>query len=342
MKISSFPPLLQRFINYSRTIRGLSEKTLRSYSDDIMLFFRYILMQEHEFKHLENVTTERVKAEMTDEKIVSVDRDTILAFLFFLDEDRSSSVATRKRRLAGLNNFYKYINNEEYRMCGKSKEPLLDTIPTENIPSIRLEKREPVYLTLEEIDILMATTQKNSHFPERDICILTFFFHLGLRREELSKIDLPDIKKDEIHIIGKGNKERIIPLDAACKKALKAYLPTRITPDPDNPKDVNALFISRNHNRMSLDAIYTMVKKMSRLAGLSNKISPHPLRHTFATLMLTDSDDIVSLQSIMGHSSISTTEKYVHLGSAKHISMINNNPLNREEQFSIKVIDSEN
>lgn len=324
MNTELYPALLRRFQNYSRTIKGLSKKTTEDYGKDLIIFFRYLVMVRHEYKSLENVSHQKVYDEVDDAFITAVDRDTILSFLYYLAEDRNCSETTRKRRLSALSNFYQYIRDEE---------KLISIVPTENIPLPRLPKREPVHLTIDEIDSLMNAVSLNSKFKERDICIFTFFFHLGLRLEEISKINLQDIKKNVIYIYGKGNKQRILPLDDACLKALKRYLPARITP---HDEDINALFTSRNRNRMTTDTIYKMVKKMAKYAGLSSDISPHPLRHTFATLLLEDSDDIVTLQALMGHESITTTEKYVHLADAKHAQMIQNNPLNKESQFEFE------
>ncbi|MDO4472346.1 MAG: tyrosine-type recombinase/integrase [Bacillota bacterium] len=325
------PALLQGYLNYALTIKALSPKTVQCYERDIMLFFKYLIMATHEYRMLENVTDERVHDEMTEERITSVTRDDIYGFLFYIADDRASSVQTRKRRLSGLSNFYKYLKFEEH---------LIEDVPTDNIPQPKAEKHTPKYLVADEWERLLDTAHANSRFPERDVCILTFALNLGLRRSELEGINTSDVKisreRSYIHIRGKGNKERDIPLNDSCISAYENYIEKRILAKYESAGP--ALFISKQGKRMDGNTICKMIKKFALMAGLDPEITTHSLRHTFATnTVRIPGAAIDQVQVLMGHESIATTSIYRHVSNEGLDDIIKNNPANQPHQYELDI-----
>lgn len=328
-KTRNAPVLLQSYLNWALTIKGLSEKSCENYERDIMLFFRYLLMVRHEYKAIENVTEKRVHDEIKSSDITSVTRDDILGFLYFLADDRHASVASRKRRISALSNFYRFLRYEEN---------LIEDVPTENIPHPKMPKHTPKYLTMDEWELLLDTTAHESKFPERDVCIITFALNLGLRRSELENINTSDVKisKDRsyLHVKGKGNKERDIPLNESCIAAFEKYNDLRLLAKYEDAGP--ALFISKQGKRMSASMIYKMVKKMALIAGLDPEVTTHSLRHTFGTNTISiPGAAIDQVQILMGHESIATTSIYRHVSSEGLDAIIKNNPANQPRQYEM-------
>ena len=192
-----------------------------------------------------------------------------------------------------------------------------------NLESPTIRKTLPVYLTTDDSLKLLESVQ--GEYAERDYCILTLFLNCGLRVSELVGLNLTDFQGDTVRVLGKGNKERTVYLNDACKAALERYLPKRITP---HDRDKNALFISRNRNRINVQTVKWLVKKHLEQAGLdTQKYSAHKLRHTAATLMYQNGVDIRTLQSILGHTSVNTTMIYTHIEDSSLREAATKNPL---------------
>jgi site-specific recombinase XerD len=165
----------------------------------------------------------------------------------------------------------------------------------------------------------------DGQFKERDYCILTIFLNCGLRVSELVGLNLGDIQGDSMIVTGKGNKERMVYLNAACIDALNAYLPVR---PPIVTADRNALFISRQNNRISVKTVQWLVKKYILSAGLDpERYSVHKLRHTAATLMYQNGVDVRTLQELLGHENLDTTKIYTHVDSSQMREAVAANPL---------------
>ena len=175
----------------------------------------------------------------------------------------------------------------------------------------------------ESINLLKSVTGKNK---ERDYCILILFLNCGLRLSELVGINLSDIKDDSLTVLGKGNKERTVYLNNACREAISEYLKVRPT---DGLKDKNALFISGQKNRIYFKTVQYTVKKYLAMAGIdTTKFSTHKLRHTAATLMYKYGHvDIKALQEILGHEQLNTTQIYTHIGNKEIKEAMSKNPL---------------
>ena len=227
--------------------------------------------------------------------------------------------------ITSLKGFYKYLTV-------KTKQLTYD--PVLNLDTPKLQKALPHYLTLEESQrLLSAVDGKNK---QRDYCILCLFLNCGLRISEMVGLNLTDIRQDCLLIHGKGSKERIVYLNDACVQALNDWLAIR---KDIATTDKNAVFLSARRKRVSVDAIQVMVHKTLLKAGLdANAISPHKLRHTAATLMLQGGVDVRTLQELLGHENLNTTQIYTHIANAELKKAASANPL---AEFSPAGDDSE-
>lgn len=194
--------------------------------------------------------------------------------------------------------------------------------------SPKINKRHPIYLTLDESVSLLSSLDTNNCNYLRDYCILTLFLNCGMRLSELCSIKIDKIKGDTLTIIGKGNKERTVYLNDACISAINNYLSKR---NDSKATDENKkyLFLSSRNTPINKRTVELLVKKHVKNAGLTNaKYTPHKLRHTAATLMYKHGNvDIRSLQSILGHENISTTQIYTHVDEEILREAANSNPL---------------
>ena len=220
-------------------------------------------------------------------------------------------------KFAALKSFFNYLT---------FKEKLLAKNPTVELETPKLSKKLPRHLTLDESITLLQCV--DGEFEKRDLCILTLFLNCGLRLSELVNINMVDIRDNVLTVIGKGDKERSIYLNNVCQKSIEEYIRQRQT--LTNIKDKNALFLSKRGTIIGRRTVEMMVKKYILLAGLDpKKYSPHKLRHTAATLMHKHGGvDIRSLQQILGHESISTTEIYTHIDNEDVKTALESNPLN--------------
>lgn len=315
---NTLPECVNDFLNYLQTIKGKSENTLDGYKIDLTMFFRFIKI----YKGFSNsdISFEEIPINDIDNKFLrSIRLSDLYAFISFAEKFRNNGSYARARKVATLKSFFKFL-------YGKAK--ILDENPTTELESPKINKRHPIYLTLEESLRLLNSMNKKDKLYPRDYCILTLFLNCGLRLSELCSIDISKIKGDTVTIIGKGNKERTVYLNDACAKAINDYLSVR-----DHSKvaveDKDALFISAKNNRINKRTVELLVKKYTKNAGLTKgKYTPHKLRHTAATLMYKHGNvDIRSLQRILGHENISTTQIYTHVDDEKLRDAVNSNPL---------------
>ncbi len=310
------PDIIKRFLLYMQNIKGRSPKTVDEYYIDLRTFFRYINMSRKLCD---------TSLEFDEIKIDNVDLDLVKTitlrdsyeFMYYLQRERGNSQAARARKTSSLRQFYKYLEREH----------LIDSNPLKDLETPKQKKSLPKYLTLEQsIELLNAVEGDNSR---RDYCILTLFLNCGLRLSEMCGLNYSDIRTDNtMRVLGKGNKERIIYLNKACIDAINSYMEVRPT---DDLKDRKALFISRNHNRMSPKTVQAMVYKYLEKIGLDSQgYSCHKLRHTAATLMYQEGDvDIRVLKEILGHENLGTTEIYTHLSSKQLKQAAESNPLGK-------------
>ncbi len=311
------PDILRDFLNYLQTIKGKSINTVQVYFYDLRVFFRFLKLHR-------NLADK--KMEFDEIGILDVDAallrtvtlSDLYSYMSFVSNNRDNTSHARARKVASLKTFFNYLN---------TKAKLLDTNPTGELESPKIIKRLPRYLNVEESKKLLSSVSTvEGPNSVRDYAILTIFLNCGIRLSELVGINLSNIKNNTLTVIGKGDKERSIPLNNACVQAIAEYMKVR----PVNGiKDKNALFISGHKQRISKESVQKIVKKYIKEAGLDpQRYSTHKLRHTAATLMYKYGNvDIRALQELLGHQSIATTEIYTHLDQQQLRDAVSKNPL---------------
>lgn len=318
------PPLLRDFLSYHQTIQGHSKKTVDEYFLDLRNFFRYIKLDKGLVPR--QTPLEEISIDDVDLALVkSVSLTDIYSYLSFLSNSRARNAknpyagtglmaSTRARKVATIRSFYKYLVN---------KARLLDENPIKELDSPRQKQSLPRFLTLDEsIQLLESIDGANM---ERDFCIITLFLNCGLRISEMVGLNLTDVRDDRLRVLGKGNKERIVFLNVACQNAIEDWLAVR---SKSGAADPYALFITRKHTRITTDGVHYMLKKRFLAAGLdSTKYSAHKLRHTAATLMLQNGVDVRTLQEVLGHENLNTTQIYTHVDSDALRTAAQANPL---------------
>lgn len=315
------PEILTGFLNYLSTIKGKSINTIEGYKIDIMMFFRFTGVYKGKVSN--NIEFNEISLEFVDEDFINgIKLSDLYAFISFTEKQRGNGTYARARKVAALKSFFNFLSGKQ----GIAKEN-----PAKELESPKLNKRHPVYLTLDESIRLLNSMSKDNKYYYRDYCMITLFLNCGMRVSELCGIDISKIKGDTLNIIGKGNKERTVYLNEACLKAIDTYLIERKELKKVNPEDKDALFISSKGTRINKRSVERIVKKYTEDAGLvEQKYTPHKLRHTAATLMYKHGNvDIRSLQSILGHDSISTTQIYTHVDDEVLREAVKQNPLSK-------------
>ena len=320
------PQILRDFLVYHETIKGQSPRTIGEYYLDLRMFLRFMKLMRNDMP----IHTRLDEIDITDVDIAFIGKITvsdIFDFLSYLANDRTPnpdspapeygiSPAARARKLSALKSFYKYLTVRTKQL---TENPVAD------LEYPKLRKSLPKYLTLEQSSkLLQAVSGQNQ---ARDYAILMLFLNCGIRRSELVGLNITDVYEDRIRVIGKGNKERFVYFGTACRKAIDAYLPER------NQKvltDNRALFGSRNGNRISVDAVHALVKKAFLKAGLdATQFSAHKLRHTAATMMLSGGVDVKTVQEVLGHENLNTTQIYTHIESTELKIAAEANPISK-------------
>lgn len=325
-RYSDCPQVLREFLIYHENIKGQSPLTISEYYLDLRMFLRFIKLMRCDMPintQLDDINIKDVDLAFIQE----IDTSDIFDFLSYLANDRQTnsehaapeygiSASSRARKLSAIKSFYKYLTVRTKQL---TENPVADL----EYPKIR--KSLPKYLTFEQsASLLQAVSGQNE---KRDYAILMLFLNCGIRRSELVGLNLTDVYEDRIRVVGKGNKERFVYFGAACRKAIDAYLVER------NQKvlsDNRALFGSRDNNRISVTAVHRLVKKALLQAGLdSTQFSAHKLRHTAATMMLSGGVDVKTLQEVLGHENLNTTQIYTHIENTELKIAAEANPLSK-------------
>ena len=304
------PEILRGFLMYHENIKGHSQKTVDEYFLDLRLFFRYMKINKRIVPRdtpLESIAIMDVDIDF----VRSISLADVYDFLAYLSRGRvrnqnSRSVdyglnaSSRARKVATIRSYFKFLT---------IKAKLLTENPVADLDSPKTLKSLPRYLSADEsVTLLKSIDGANA---DRDYCMITLFLNCGLRISELIGLDITDIRADSIRVLGKGNKERIVFLNDASADAINTYLITR---KDIAAVDKNALFLSNRRTRISKSTVHDLVKKHVLVAGLdSSKYSAHKLRHTAATLMLRSGVDVRTLQEILGHEHLNTTQIYTHV-----------------------------
>lgn len=275
--------MLRDFENYLKNVRKYSLNTINSYISDINIFLEYLHIQKLNYK--------------------DVNHEVIRSYLKYLDEKKYKN-SSINRILSSLNDYYNYLTK-----CKVTKYNYFEDI---NRP--RKEKRLPNFINYSEYMSLLAIVEKeeNEFLKARNLLLLEILFDTGLRVSEVVNIEINNINKKEqsIKVLGKGNKERIVYYGDYAKNYLEDYLNLRRN---INIVDKEYLFLNKNYTRLTRRGVEYLISDISKKALLRQKISPHTLRHSFATEMLNNGCDIRSVQELLGHKSLSTTGIYTHV-----------------------------
>ncbi len=308
------PPIVSDFLSYMQITKGKSINTVQSYFYDLRLFLRFMKVRTRLVDESADFNDISI-ADLDVSFLKNITLSDLYAFMAFVSNKRDNSSYARARKVACLKSFFKYLT---------VKAKLLDVNPAAEFESPKILKRLPRYLNIEESKQLLNSVEGT--FSARDYAIITIFLNCGLRLSELVGINLNNIKGTTLTVIGKGDKERGVPLNNACISAIEDYMKIR---PRDGVKDRNALFLSERKQRISKESVQKIVKKYIKAAGLDpERYSTHKLRHTAATLMYKYGNvDIRSLQELLGHESISTTQIYTHLDSNQLKKAVDSNPL---------------
>lgn len=317
------PQVLREFLSYHETIKGQSQKTISEYYLDLRIFLRFMKLVKNEMPYTTDLDSISIR-DIDLEFIKTITITDIFDFLSYLANDRKSDdsadsgigAAARARKLSAIKSFYKYLTVRTKQLTEN---------PVKDMEYPKLRKSLPKYLTLEESKKLLTSVKGPN--SERDYAILMLFLNCGIRRSELVNLNLNDVYDDRIRVRGKGNKERIVYFGSSCKAAIDAYLPIR---NQRVLSDNRALFGSRDSNRISVTAVHRLVKKHILEAGLDpENFSAHKLRHTAATLMISNGVDIRTVQEVLGHEHLNTTEIYTHIENTELKIAAEANPLSR-------------
>ena len=325
-KYHDCPQILREFLIYHENIKGQSQLTISEYYLDLRMFLRFVKLMRSDMPIQTNL--DEIDIKNVDLRFIErIDTSDVFDFLSYLANDRAVnpessapeygiSPAARARKLSAIKSFYKYLTVRTKQL---QENPVVD------LEYPKLRKSLPKYLTLEQsAALLKAVSGKNE---KRDYAILMLFLNCGIRRSELVGLNLTDVYEDRIRVVGKGNKERFVYFGSACRKAIDAYLVER---NQVVLSDNRALFGSRNGNRISVEAVHRLVKKALLQAGLdSTQFSAHKLRHTAATMMLSGGVDVKTVQEVLGHENLNTTQIYTHIENTELKIAAEANPLSK-------------
>jgi integrase/recombinase XerD len=275
---------IENFKNFLRLERGLSQNSINSYEYDLNLFKSYLKSNSINISPLE------------------CDSETIKRYLY--SELSTKKTRSMARGISALKSYYNYLVFEN----------LIKMSPLSDIDTPKLEKKLPEVLTENEILKIINSIDDNHPFSIRNRAIIEVLYGTGIRVSELIDIKLSNLFFEEkiLKVKGKGDKERFVPIGNVASNSIKIYLEERIN-NKIEPKYSDVLFLNRYGRQLTRAMIFKIIKDLCEISGIEKKISPHTLRHSFATHMLKNGADLRSIQLILGHENINTTEIYTHL-----------------------------
>ncbi len=275
---------LKQYEHYLKIERGLSDNSILSYVLDVqalMIFY----------------------SENTKRTPLNCSKEDVQQFLY--EEAKNIEARSQARRISGLKSFFNFLVFEGYR----------ESSPIDLIESPKLGRKLPIVLSLDEIELLLNTIDLGNSLGHRNRAIIETLYGSGLRVSELVNLKISDLyfKENMMLITGKGDKQRLVPLGAYAKKYIKHYKDEVRVLNKITEEDRDTLFLNRNGRKLTRAMIFTLIKQLAKQAKIDKKISPHTFRHSFATHLLENGADLRTIQTLMGHESITTTEVYMHL-----------------------------
>lgn len=275
--------LLDDFLYDLNNDRGLSQNTLESYGRDIRQFSIYLQGMGSTY--------------------FDVSKATVIAYLIYLQK-KGKATSSISRSLAGVRSFYQYLYNNK----------LIDKDPTLNLESPKIEKKLPQILTVSEVELLLKQPDTSDCKGNRDRCMLELLYATGIRVSELVSLNIDNVNMDLCFLkcSGKGMKDRVVPIGSMALKALEEYT-GKYRNALLKDRDEKALFLNFHGSRMTRQGFWKIIKFYAKKAGINADITPHTLRHSFAAHLIENGADLKSVQEMLGHSDISTTQIYAQI-----------------------------
>lgn len=273
------------FVNYLQIERGLATNTLESYGRDLRQFAQYLDSQPR------------------SAAFDKANRSVILGYLLAMQR-QGKATATIARRLAALKAFYQYLLRENQ----------IAQDPTADLESPKLERRLPKVLTVAEVEEILRQPDERTASGRRDRAMLELLYATGIRVSELVSLNVADVNLDQgyLRCVGKGEKERLVPVGSVAVRCLRDYIRNGRPHLLRDPRE-RCLFANHHGRRLTRQGFWKIVKKYAHEANISKEITPHTLRHSFATHLLENGADLRSVQEMLGHADISTTQIYTHV-----------------------------
>jgi integrase/recombinase XerD len=280
--------LLKSFLDFLSVERGLSKNTVVSYQRDLKSYLGFLKLQK--IDNFNNTT-----------------RTVIISYLLLLQRKGKAS-SSISRACAAIKSFYRFL----------ALERKIQSDPTLNIESPKLEHRLPRVLTVEEVETLLNQPNTSKSIGLRDKAMMELLYASGMRVSELLSIDVEDINLDLgfLKCVGKGSKERILPVGSIAIKFIRKYF-NEARNELIKTNDIDILFVNNRGGKLTRQGFWKILNKYSRTAGINKHITPHTLRHSFATHLLENGADLRTVQEMLGHADISTTQIYTHLTKSR-------------------------
>src|SRR5437667_2676472 len=301
--------LRNSFLDHLRYERNVSAHTWRNYESDMQQFINYLSPAKPE----RGKSATKRSAQPPGPDIKQIDHITIREWLSSLHSDHKKK-ASIARKLAAIRTFFQFL----------VREGLIESNPAKLVATPRKEKKLPVHLSLEDAVRFIETPDTETDFGKRDRAILESLYATGIRVSELVGLNLRDVdlKNKLLRVLGKRRKERIVPFGEPALKALKDYLTVResfLMNAPATKRDAQPLILNYQGTRMTTRSVGRLIEKYIRLCTGIHDISPHALRHSFATHLLDSGADLRDIQELLGHARLSTTQIYTHVSMEKLI-----------------------
>ena len=304
-----FSPLVRQFLDYLKLERHFSDYTIKSYGADLVQFGQFLSGQIGRMHQSNPQSADTsLSGEQLDQKQVSCEPLSVREFLAYL-YGQNYTKSTTARKLATLRSFYKFL----------MRRGLVSVNPLSTIRTPKQEKRLPKCLDLEQIQKLLDTPGDGDILAARDKAMLEVLYSSGIRVSELVELDLADLDLQEgvLRVKGKGRKDRLTPIGSQAIKALQRYFEMRTAENQGQAPTAGRVFLNKHGGAISTRSVRRKLDKYLVQAGLDPGISPHTLRHSFATHLLNNGADLRSVQELLGHQSISTTQVYTHLTTSR-------------------------
>lgn len=280
--------MLDEFLRYLKIERGFSENSILAYREDTLKLLKYLKVRNIE--------------------IINVTYIDLNEFINYLSDNGVKS-RTLARIISGIKAFFKFMEMETY----------IENDASELLEAPKISKKLPDVLSIEEIDNIVKTIDLSKPEGERNRAILEILYGCGLRVSELINLRLSDLYFEEgfVKILGKGNKERLVPISDYTKKYINIYLENSRVHIPVKKEYKDILFLNRRGSKLTRAMIFKIIKDLVEQLGLKKNISPHTFRHSFATHILDGGVSIISIQQMLGHEDVTTTEVYLHISQKK-------------------------